>query len=124
MRTSPLGRFLTACFGVWFAFAIAEPVLSMHECPVHDGILSSASGVAHHGAHHTSQSQKHSQAAHQCNCLGECAGCTAAAVPAAPADGTIGVATVTLDKPIAPDAGYRAAWAQHVLPFQNGPPAA
>jgi hypothetical protein len=124
MRTSPLARILTACFGVWFAFAIAEPVLAMHECPVHDGIVSSATGAVHHGAHHTPPAQKHSQSAHQCNCLGECAGCAPVALAATPDDGTIVVPTVTSSEPAALNAGYRAVWAQHVLPFQNGPPAA
>jgi hypothetical protein len=124
MRTSLLARYLTACFGVWFAFAIAEPVLAMHECPVHDGILSSAPGAAHHGAHQNPASHKQSQGAHQCSCLGECAGCTPVALAATPDDGTLAVATVSSTEPPAFNAGYRAAWAQHILPFQNGPPAA
>ena len=124
MRTSPLARLLTACFGVWFAFAIAEPVLAMHECPVHDGIASSAPVAVHHGAHQAPASQKHPQPVHQCSCLGECAGCTPVVLAATPDQGTLAVATVSSSEPAALSAGYRAVWAQHVLPFQNGPPVA
>jgi hypothetical protein len=116
MRTG-LYRVLSACFAFWFAFALAEPVLAMHDCPVHDGVSSAS---AHHAAHHSSSKT----ASHKCSCLGECAGCALFALPSIGSSSTLAAVTVSNANDITLDMRYVPAWMHHVLPFQNGPPIA
>jgi len=120
MRRSPVSRILSACFALWFAFALAEPVLAMHDCPVHDGVVSGAAG-AHH-AHHGSPGKTH--AAHTCSCIGDCTGCSAVAIHSTSQSTIVDAVVYTASAPGAFAARFIPSWAQHVLPFQNGPPAA
>jgi len=120
MRKSPISRIFSACFALWFVFALAEPVLAMHDCPVHDGVASGAA-VAHHAGHGAPHKQ---HSAHNCSCIGDCAGCTAPALHSSGNSYVIDAVTYTASAPGTFAVRYIASWAQHVLPFQNGPPAA
>ncbi|HVD60501.1 MAG TPA: hypothetical protein VNC11_06480 [Gemmatimonadaceae bacterium] len=119
MRLGPFGRILTAFFSLWFAFTLAEPVLAMHDCPVHDGV-GAVGAASHHSNHHGSS---HNQAKHLCSCLGECAACALVALPSAPRTESFAETTRATDDSPLVASGYEPAWADHVLPFQNAPPA-
>jgi hypothetical protein len=114
---------------IWISLSLSEPAL-LHTCPVHDvthAAGAGASGAAHHAppsneARHTTPVRGH--ASHRgCTCLGDCC----AAGPVGIASPTLALATSLVlesDGAALPEHAYVPVAAQHVLPFQNGPPAA
>jgi len=121
----------------WFTALVAEPV-TLHPCPMHDGVLlmmSSQSQMAGHAmdmsamAHeHTTPQADHDQmpghqqgGQHQCTCLGTCTAASSAGLPSAHV--TLASALVVhAHNPGLPDYRYVPVAAQHVLPFAHGPP--
>ncbi|MBX6332408.1 MAG: hypothetical protein IRY91_11225 [Gemmatimonadaceae bacterium] len=114
-------RALGAFSALLFAAAIVEPV-TLHPCPMHDGIPAmSMAGAAHtmgqgHGAHHHDQGTRH-----HCNCLGACSSATGVGLPGhtvVPRIATVAIVPVLV--PAAPSA--TPSTPDFVLPFANGPP--
>ncbi|MCC7054195.1 MAG: hypothetical protein IT355_13095 [Gemmatimonadaceae bacterium] len=135
-------RLVTALFGVWFCLLVAEP-LPLHVCPMHDGLPPSATAgytadlsedrcappgqaaITHapdaHDAPATDTPAGH--AAHQCLCLGCCAGTPAIALPGAPVVNVpCALADVQVLQVAARNDTLVATRFAHVLPFANGPP--
>ncbi len=129
MRRHWLVRTVTAVLAVWFAVKVAEPV-TLHACPVHDGITASANPSGAHGDTHATMQEHgapaHSEnpgASHQCQCLSDCAASIAAAT--VPARVSIDFAAIARAPRMAPATAVTlpAARARFTLPFANGPPA-
>jgi len=126
MRRRWYTRIGSACLAVWFVLCVTEPVAAMHHCPMHDGVAGvmvmpngqMMAGMAQ-PSHHPGQPPA---PAHQCTCIGDCAGASFAGLPALSISlGRVVVQTVRTETPTAPVA-YPAP-APHALPFANGPPA-
>ena len=135
-------RIFTAFFGLWFSVVVAEP-LPLHVCPMHDGPLAYAAAhhaqtvpdvasapAGHAAMHHALQSHEEpatdspaGHGAHQCQCLGCCAGTSATALPGAP---VINVQATLAAVQVRGFAAHNAMRAPvrfaHALPFANGPP--
>lgn len=136
MRRSWLSRSLSAVLAVWLAFLVAEPLVGMHDCPMHDGVMAMerVGSMPQHGergsAHAMSQAADKSQQSqdgqgrHQCTCVGDCTGSTAFALPSGRAGIVAPGETATTRDTGLPEYEYVAVWAQYILPFQNGPPRA
>ena len=135
MRRALWSRSLSAVFALWFAFLVAEPFAAMHECPMQGGVLAISQmsmprmemPTGARGADQTPskrQNPSHDAGHPPCTCVGDCAGAAAVGLPSEAASLAFAVQIVTpRDSWIAGDR-YVPAWAQHVLPFQNGPPRA
>lgn len=136
-------RIFTALFGIWFSLVVAEPV-PLGACPMHDRPMTHA--TAHHAAltgaatdaanHHVAMphaSSAHQQpatdhpgghGAHQCLCLGCCAGTAALSLPTFPPLNLVATITATQARRIdAVDALRVVSRFAYALPFANGPPA-
>lgn len=137
-------RMFTALFGLWFSLLVAEPV-PVHACPMHDGTLAQGAAVTaagltdaapdspgHVAMHHVSQSHEQpatdhpaEHGAHQCQCLGCCAGTTALSLPASPDVNLRAVlAPVQVECIAGGDVLRTATRFSFALPFANGPPVA
>ncbi|HEX6964782.1 MAG TPA: hypothetical protein VF166_03210 [Gemmatimonadaceae bacterium] len=137
MQRSWLQRTVAIVLVAWFAALTAAPV-TLHPCPMHDGVLALTStrmmghqmdmgGMAHTSAMpHADPSQMpahHPGSQHQCTCLGSC---TAAGVMGLPSP-HLTLASALLTRPHdpgLPDYRYVPVAAQHVLPFAHAPPQA
>jgi hypothetical protein len=131
-----LHRVFATLLVAWFAALTAEPV-TLHPCPMHDGVLLlQTSAAAHHAMHgamsahdapmehaaaHEDLPPAHSTGHHQCTCIGTCTATSATGLPSA----RLALAA-TLDAPVhdpgLPDYAYVPVAAQHVLPFAHAPP--
>jgi hypothetical protein len=127
MRRSLWTRTVSALFAVWLALVMGEAGFAHHHCPMHDGPMPPAAGVATggqhgaHGSHDTPNGGEH----HACTCLGACCvsngAITLAAGPEIPAV-AVGLPSATI--PGAASIATPAARALFTLPFANGPPTA
>ena len=123
-------RALAALVAVWFVFATIEPAV-LHSCPTHG----SPHGAAHAGAAAADDHGSHGAAtaatadapadaptsAHQCTCLGDCAGVALSALPArAHTPWPTSVAAVSALPPL--EAGFTPPAPDFARPFANGPP--
>jgi hypothetical protein len=129
MRRTPWGRAFAGVMAVWLAVSLSEPGF-LHSCPVHGAMLGAHASMhkaaAHAGPHHGSvdartPAENDGGQSHTCTCLDHC--CCAAPIGLA---GThvalpIGAPTALRDAGV-PAYVYVAVAADHVLPFQNGPP--
>ncbi len=124
MRRSPAHRILGALLALWFALVMGEPV-SLHACPMHDGVAAGGShhagAMAHASAHHAPAQPGHDGGAHVCSCVGKCC---ASAVPLAPSAPTVAVHAVEVRDSGLPDHRYTPVARALILPWANGPPAA
>lgn len=134
-------RLCTALFGLWFSLVVAEP-LPLHVCPMHDGPLahvmahqamaspvsamSTAGSVGDHASHShdmPAAGTPTEHAAHQCQCLGCCAGTSATALPGATVRNVQATLAMVQEQPAATRGALRARLrVAHALPFANGPP--
>jgi hypothetical protein len=132
MRRSPWSRLLASALGLWFGFSTAEPLPGMHNCPTHDGPLAAAvaGGGGHHGhgaGHEKGLTEGSGQApavpqTHQCTCPGPCTTALGIGLPATAVSLEIAAVTSASRDSGLPDYAYAPVWAEHVLPFSNGPP--
>lgn len=91
MRRSWRSRCLAVVLAVWFAFLVAEPMVVMHNCPMHDGVLAmhqmggmaipDMAAINHASPVPGSHTPDHDPAHHQCTCVGDCAGAAAVGLP-------------------------------------------
>jgi hypothetical protein len=129
MRRPWWNRVLSAVMSVWLAFSLTEPATG-HSCPVHDAGdarlpgQAPAAGVGHHASspNRAAPADPGSGPSKRCTCLGHC--CSISPVGLAP----VRVALTSVGATAFRDDGlppyeYVAVAAEHVLPFQNGPPA-
>ncbi len=127
-------RVLAILVVAWYTALVAEPV-TLHPCPMHDGLLRMHAGGAmqHSGSptagmhgqamrvEHRGSTSDPGSAAHRCTCIGAC---TAASAGGMVANGPV-LACVLLTAPLdtgLPDYAYVPVAAQHVLPFAHAPP--
>jgi hypothetical protein len=127
MHRSFATRFLAALMAVWFTINMVEPAW-LHACPVHDGLVVTATASHHtggesHGSHHAASHEDANAPgeSHQCSCLGAC---TAAAIVAAPVSSLIGTVEHRAAAPGLPEYYHPVLDRAHELPFANGPPLA
>jgi hypothetical protein len=135
-------RIFTALLGLWFSFVVAEPV-PVHVCPMHDGLLppaaaqsarvvqdASDASTGHVGMHHAQQSHDDATTntpaeheAHQCLCLGCCAGTSAVTMPTSPVRNLQDtLAAMQVRRIAAADVLVTAMRFAFAIPFANGPP--
>jgi hypothetical protein len=121
MRRSWLSRLLASVLALGLVVLATEPVLAMHRCPMHDGMMgmrmtptatTTAGDHAPAPAHH-----------HECTCLGDCAGAVHAALPGSPVALELAIVTAASRNGGLADYAYVPVRAQHILPFSNAPPA-
>lgn len=130
MRRTRWSRAFSVVMAVWLALSLSEPAF-LHACPVHGvgpGAHSAHSGALAHSADHhnsvdsTAPAKQDRGGTHNCTCIGSCC----CAPPIALAGMRVGLAlseSVTLRDTGLPAHAYVPVARQHVLPFQNGPPA-
>jgi hypothetical protein len=132
----PLRRWAAALLNLLFLIAWGEPV-SLHPCPMHDGVVAAAATSAGQGGHaHQAPAADHGGeahavpadgpsapegAAHACQCLGTCSVSTAVALPGVVAVAWQATIRHAAEPPLVAPATPRAA-APRLLPFANGPP--
>jgi hypothetical protein len=124
MRRTWGSRVFAVFMAFWLAFSLTEPAL-LHACPVHSGgSVAPESGHAAHGAnasHH--QQPTDGGTTHQCTCLGSCSSASPIGLKS-PTLALVDLTTVATRDSGLPDHVYVPVAAEHVLPYQNGPPAA
>jgi hypothetical protein len=131
MSRSPVGRAAATLLALLLLLAVGEP-LALHACPMHDGVVptaspASASTTGDHAAHaahavaQTGQPADGHDGDHQCSCLGHCAAAAGAVLPGAQAV-RWQVLVSRRAEPPAPEHRVARASADHLLPFANGPP--
>lgn len=130
-----LHRVFATLLVAWFAALTAEPI-TLHPCPMHDGVLTMQTSAATHQAMHGSMPahdapMEHTAAhehlppahstGHHCTCLGACTATNTAGLPSA--SFTLATAlNMPAHDPGLPDYEYVPVAAQHVLPFAHAPP--
>jgi hypothetical protein len=122
-------RTFSAVIAVWLAFSLTEPAVG-HACPVHSvgsGAHSPAhasDAAAHHAGLHAAAApaEQGSHNAKRCTCLGHCCSISPVGFAAPPVELTMLGAPALRDSGL-PPYEYVAVAAEHILPFQNGPPA-
>lgn len=130
MRRTRWSRAFSVVMAVWLAVSLSEPAF-LHACPVHgagpNAHSSTRSTAPHSGHGHASVDSeapaKHDRDhGHTCTCLGHCCCAAPIGLPAAHASLAIGEPTALRDTGL-PVHSYVPVAAEHILPFQNGPPA-
>jgi hypothetical protein len=129
MRRTRWSRAFSAVMAVWLVVSLSEPSF-LHSCLVHDGARGahSSHAAAPHSGHHHSSADSESPTkndrdhGHSCTCLGHCCGAAPIGLAAIPASLAIGESAALRDTGL-PAYAYVAVAAEHILPFQNGPPA-
>ena len=113
---------------VWLAVSLSEPAF-LHSCPVHSlgSGAHSANAVpqtlaAHHHGSAGSTAPAKGHETHNCTCIGSCCCATPIGLVAPRVLVVVSEPTALRDTGL-PEYAYVPVAADHVLPFQNGPPA-
>lgn len=128
MRRTRWSRALSAVMAVWLVVSLSEPAF-LHSCPVHSlGSGAHRANVVlqafatHHHDWTDSTAPVNGHETHNCTCIGSCCCATPIGLAAPRVLAAVSEPTAFRDTGL-PEYAYLPVAADHVLPFQNGPPA-